>query len=724
MKHLHLLPLLLLLTACPPKEPNLSPPQLEIPVDQLDFKENQTGTFTLKNAGQQRLTWNVSNLETLTWVKTFSFSSGIIEGGQDVQITITLDRSKLKPGQNTSPIEIKSTPNNKVSTLSISAFLAAKPTLTMIAADLTQKTGTTIRAKATITELGSSDVTEHGHVWGTTATPTVDDGSSQKSRLGALDKPKSVFSNVSGLRPNTTYYIRAYAQNQEGIAYSTILSFTTLSVRPTVTMKAADLTQKTSTTIRAKATVTELGSSNITEHGHVWGTTATPTLDDGSSQKSTLGALDKPESAFSNLSGLSPNTTYYIRAYAQNQEGIAYSAILRFTTLKTTDVPRKPVLTLTAADLSEKTGTSIRAKATVTELGSSNITEHGHVWGTTAAPTLEDGSSQKSTLGGLDKPESVLSNVSGLSPNTTYYIRAYAQNQEEIGYSSVVSFTTLDGLTGFDPFYKDQWYLENTGQYGGKVGIDVNVKGVWQQGYLGTGISIGILDEPIDHTHPDLKDNLTSDRVKDFANKDCDSHGTNVAGIIAARDNNVGIQGIAPRAKLFSYGVLTGGGANDKAFFDNIARAYQSSEHTEIAVYNASIGPGEGSYIIPYKPIIDAFDKVTRDGFNGLGSSLVFSAGNVGQVGSSTNNFILNHYAVIGVNSVRMTGQIINEFGGTQGSNLWLIAPTGFQLRGDTVITTDNVGDCGKKGDYEYVFGSTSGAAPNGDRCDCPCQTG
>ena len=127
MKHLHLLPLLLLLTACPPKEPNLSPPQLEIPVDQLDFKENQTGTFTLKNAGQQRLTWNVSNLETLTWVKTFSFSSGIIEGGQDVQITITLDRSKLKPGQNTSPIEIKSTPNNKVSTLSISAFLAANP---------------------------------------------------------------------------------------------------------------------------------------------------------------------------------------------------------------------------------------------------------------------------------------------------------------------------------------------------------------------------------------------------------------------------------------------------------------------------------------------------------------------------------------------------------------------------------------------------------------------
>ena len=103
-----------------------------------------------------------------------------------------------------------------------------------------------------------------------------------------------------------------------------------------------------------------------------------------------------------------------------------------------------------------------------------------------------------------------------LRPNTTYYIRAYAQNQEEIGYSSVVSFTTLDGLTGFDPFYKDQWYLENTGQYGGKVGIDVNVKGVWQQGYLGTGISIGILDGIVDYTHTDLKDNLTSDRVVDF----------------------------------------------------------------------------------------------------------------------------------------------------------------------------------------------------------------
>ena len=269
-----------------------------------------------------------------------------------------------------------------------------------------------------------------------------------------------------------------------------------------------------------------------------------------------------------------------------------------------------------------------------------------------------------------------------------------------------------DKLTGFDPFYKDQWYLENTGQFGGKAGIDINVKAAWEQGYLGTGIKVGILDAPVDHTHPDLKDNLTADRVQDFAKQPCDAHGTNVAGVIAARDNGIGIQGIAPRVNLYSCGVINSDAPDEaeNGFYTNIIKALESPEHAQIAVYNASIGPRENTYEPPNKGITAAFEKVIWAGLGGLGGVMVFSAGNIGNIGTSNNNLFLNHYATIAVNSVLKTGSILDQFGGTQGANLWLLGPTA--QAGSEYITTDNVGACGEAGDYEQNFSSTSGAAP------------
>ncbi|MFK2825582.1 S8 family serine peptidase [Bacillus sp. B190/17] len=79
----------------------------------------------------------------------------------------------------------------------------------------------------------------------------------------------------------------------------------------------------------------------------------------------------------------------------------------------------------------------------------------------------------------------------------------------------------------------------------------------------GKGVKVGILDSGIDAKHPDLQaaggacmtDILTIDGCKNAYNDD-NGHGTHVAGIIAAKDDNSGIVGIAPDAQIYAVKVL------------------------------------------------------------------------------------------------------------------------------------------------------------------------
>ncbi len=85
----------------------------------------------------------------------------------------------------------------------------------------------------------SSGALEHGHCWSSTiAMPTVDD--SETTILGIVKKTGDFLSELTGLQPETKYYIRAYATNSAGTAYGEVTDFTTLQ-NPylTVTMPAS-----------------------------------------------------------------------------------------------------------------------------------------------------------------------------------------------------------------------------------------------------------------------------------------------------------------------------------------------------------------------------------------------------------------------------------------------------------------------------------------------------
>ena len=84
----------------------------------------------------------------------------------------------------------------------------------------------------------------------------------------------------------------------------------------------------------------------------------------------------------------------------------------------------------------------------------------------------------------------------------------------------------------------------------------------------GDGINVAIVDTGIDRTHPELKGIYSGGEtfVPNTAdNTDDEGHGTHVAGIIAAADNNVGVVGVAPNVKLWAVKVLDSSGSGSLA---------------------------------------------------------------------------------------------------------------------------------------------------------------
>ena len=132
--------------------------------------------------------------------------------------------------------------------------------------------------------------------------------------------------------------------------------------------------------------------------------------------------------------------------------------------------------------------------------------------------------------------------------------------------SDLVEHAERDGL-GFgaaavpnDPQFPNQWNLRNTGQSGGKSGVDIGVLGLWSRLGAKTNVSIAVLDTGLRFGHPDFKGlNATG---RDFVNKDADpsddnGHGTGVTGVmLARRSNSIGVAGILPGARLIVVKVL------------------------------------------------------------------------------------------------------------------------------------------------------------------------
>jgi uncharacterized protein (TIGR02145 family) len=133
------------------------------------------------------------------------------------------------------------------------------------------------------------------------------------------------------------------------------------------------------------------------------------------------------------MANLHANTTYYIRAYAENEAGTGYGNAITFTTLK--GVP-----TVITTDISNNYSLQAQTGGNVTNDGGDTVTAMGVCWSTNPYPTITD-SITVNPNPGLGVFADTLRN---LTLGTTYYVRAYATNSYGTGYGSQVSFTASD----------------------------------------------------------------------------------------------------------------------------------------------------------------------------------------------------------------------------------------------------------------------------------------
>lgn len=182
-----------------------------------------------------------------------------------------------------------------------------------------------------------------------------------------------------------------------------------------------------------------------------------------------------------------------------------------------------------------------------------------------------------------------------------------------------------------DTYFSKQWGLHNTGEFTypatsteapktAVAGMDINVVKAWDAYSSTREVIVAVIDTGVDYKHPDLVDHIwTNPNVSanngyvgdihgwDFYNDDAtvcsyglrggydpsddDTHGTHVAGIIAATmDNGIGVAGVASNTNVKIMILKALGGKNGEGTTYDLIRAIKYAQHNGASIVNASWG--------------------------------------------------------------------------------------------------------------------------------------
>lgn len=288
-----------------------------------------------------------------------------------------------------------------------------------------------------------------------------------------------------------------------------------------------------------------------------------------------------------------------------------------------------------------------------------------------------------------------------------------------------------------DPFVQLQWHLKYQNQQGAVAGTDINVESVWNYPSVSAGnytrggnVTIGIVDDGLEWSHPDLTRNMRNELNWDWNGRDNDpkplpfhSHGTACAGVAAARGNNrIGVSGVAPEASLVGLRLI----ADNWTDLDEAeAMAW---EKDQIEIKSNSWGPVDDGQTLeaPDSLMAAALKYATDFGRDGKGSIITFAGGN-GRANDDNSNYdgYANSLYTIAVAAMDSDG--LQSWYSESGANLIVSAPSNGGPLG--IMATDNKGwygyneglsgfdiygrpDFPSSGDVTKNFGGTSSACP------------
>lgn len=280
-------------------------------------------------------------------------------------------------------------------------------------------TATSATGKGQVTHEGAAPVKDCGVCWSENPEPTVDDNFAS-SGSGGL-QTFSVL--MTGLKEGVTYYVRAYALNDNGFAYGEEVHFMATDGLPIVV--TTEPSQITTNTADCGGEVTSDGGNEVIERGLYWSTQASLAQYDSIVCGTGMGSFTHT------LADLKPSTTYYVCAYAKNSKGTSRGEVRPFVTNQEVTEPVVETLSVTQSSI------VLKVKGIVKEDGGSPVIERGVCYSLDPSVNINH-QSISSYPAGLGE---FIVNV-GITLGKTYYIRAYAKNSEKIGYGEVIQVNT------------------------------------------------------------------------------------------------------------------------------------------------------------------------------------------------------------------------------------------------------------------------------------------
>ena len=193
-------------------------------------------------------------------------------------------------------------------------------------------------------------------------------------------------------------------------------------------IKTDEVTDISATTATVKGTVVDPGEEDILQHGFCWSATSNPltTL----LTKNELGTLDAATSYSSDITDLSANYMYYVRAYVTTSSRTIYGNEIVFITSFD-----KPIVITTA--VTGITSNSAISGGVISNNGGTLVFRKGVCWSINTSPTIDSDTTNNGIASG-----SFTSLMNDLSVNTTYYVKAYATNKMGTGYGNELAFKT------------------------------------------------------------------------------------------------------------------------------------------------------------------------------------------------------------------------------------------------------------------------------------------
>ena len=331
------------------------------------------------------------------------------------------------------------------------------PTLTTV--DVTNATVNSFTTGGNITSDGRAMITASGVCYGTISGPTIQSSVTTDGSSGG-----SFVSKITGLTPNTIYYIRAYATNKAGTAYGNEVTATT-SLPALSTLTTTAISSITINSAVSGGIITSGGNDSVTVRGVCWAITTGPTT---TNNKTADGA--GTGNFVSTLTGLQTGVIYYVRAYATNSAGTAYGNEIVFST-NVADVEGntyKTVLIGTQMWMAENLKTTKFNDNTAIPIITDNT-----LWKNTTGPAYcwyaNDGTTNKPIYGAIYNFYTV---ATGKLCPTGWHV------------PSDIEFQTLEVFLGMDPLQANSYEWRGTNQ-----GAKLKNSTGWATGMNGTNTS-------------------------------------------------------------------------------------------------------------------------------------------------------------------------------------------------------------------------------------------